>query len=177
MIYLENYIPKVEGDAVFTYDLDGETQTVKLDRHHPTYLEFTKAQFENANFKVQSGAVFTISRYIGRVDRNEKSPSVKVTKSYEGTFSAGETITVHIHASPDCAVYDVIPSCGRRTGSKGGQLVRLFTDTSGYAHYTFTVSTVGNYVTEPAVVYNYNNDTWGMSARSEITVGDGNDAA
>ncbi len=177
VIYLENYIPKVEGDAVFTYDLDGETQTVKLDRHHPTYLEFTKAQFENANFKVQSGAVFTISRYIGRVDRNERSPSVKVTKSYEGTFSAGETITVHIHASPDCAVYDVIPSCGRRTGSNGGQLVRLFTDTSGYAHYTFTVSTVGNYVTEPAVVYNYNNDTWGMSARSEITVGDGNDAA
>lgn len=178
VIYLENYIPKIEGDAVFTYTLDGETQTVKLDRHHPTSLEFTKDQFENADFKVQSGAVYTISRYIGRVDRNENSPSVKVTKSYEGAFSVGETITVHIHTSPYCSVYDVIPSCGKRTGTNvGGQLVRLYTDIQGNAQYTFTVSTAGNYVVEPTVAYNYADGTWGMSARDEITVGDGNDAA
>ena len=177
VIYLENYIPKIEGDAVFTYELDGKKMTIMLDRHYPTILEFSKEQFENANFNVQSGAVYTVSHYVGRVDRNEKSPSVKVTKSYEGTFGVGETITVHIHASPYCSVYDVVPSCGRLVGSNGGQLVRLYTDDKGNAQYTFNVSTAGNYVTEPAVVYNYDNDSWGMSARGEITVGNANEAA
>ena len=179
VIYLENYIPDVEGDAVFTYELDGQKMTAVIDRHHPTILEFSREQFENANFKVQSGAVYTISHYVGRVDRNETSPSIKVTKSYEGTFAVGETITVHIHASPDCSVYDVVPSCGRLTGSNKGQLVRLYTDENGNAQYTFTVSTAGNYVTEPTVVYRYSSsdNEWGMSARGEITVGESNEAA
>ena len=177
VIYLENYIPKVDGDAVFTYELDGKKMTQMLDRHHPTILEFSREQFENANFNVQSGAVSTVSYYTGRVDRNEKSPSIKVTKSYEGTFGVGETITVHIHSSPHCAVYDVVPSCGRLVGSSRGQLVRLYTDTNGNAQYTFNVSTAGNYVAEPAVVYNYPDNEWGMSARNEITVGEPNEAA
>ena len=177
VIYLENYIPKTESDAVFTYELDGNKMTEKLDRHHPTILEFSREQFENANFNVLSGDVYTVSHYVGRVDRSEKSPSVKVTKSYEGTFGVGETITVHIHSSPYCAVYDVVPSCGRLVGSNKGQLVRLYTDKNGNAQYTFNVSTAGNYVTEPAVVYSSSDDSWGMSARGEITVSDTNETA
>ena len=50
MVYLNHYSADAETDAVFTYNLDGKTETVTLDRHWGTRLKFGREQFENADF-------------------------------------------------------------------------------------------------------------------------------
>ena len=171
MIYLEHYVPKTKGNAEFTYK-DGDTvKTVKLERHRPTYLRFTKEQFETADFTVTNGDVITVARYIGRADQNDTAPTKSVTKTYSGKFAPGETITVTLHTDEYCVVYDVIPSCGSISGGRDyGRLVKLYTNKNGEASYTFTVNVAGEYVTESPVVRNYRTDEWGIGERGTVTV-------
>ena len=176
-IYAANYVPPSGSETVFTYSLNGSEQTVKLERHRPTFLEFTEEQFRNANFKLQSGEVYVIARYTGRVTENQTRPTLKITKTVSGTVAPGEEVTVTIQTEPSSIVYDVVPSCGRLSGSQSGPLVTLYTGESGKAVYKFTVQTAGDYVSESAVVYNYRNGEWGMSDRTSIVVGSADESA
>ncbi len=176
VIYLENYVPAVKGNAAFSYYLDGKTENVSVERHRPYTIEMTREQFENAKFTVTSGSVYTLVRYIGRITENDSSPTITVTKSLSGEMTPGKTVTVSIKALPNSIVYDVVPSCGRFSRStKGwctheGQLVKIFTDANGSASYTFTVNAAGEFVVESAVTYIYDTEEWGNSGRSSITV-------
>ncbi len=171
VVYLEHYVPKTSGNAAFTYKDGGNTNTVKLDRHHPTYISFTKEQFLSADFTVTNGDVVCVARYIGRPDQNDKTPTLKVTKKYSGTFAPGETITVTLHSEANSVIYDVIPSCGRRESRRDyGRLVKLYTDKNGNASYTFTVNVGGEYVTESPVVRNYRTGEWGIGERGTVSV-------
>ncbi len=171
VVYLEHYVPRTKGNASFTYNDNGEQKTVSLDRHHPTYLHFTKEQFTNAGFAAANGDIIAITRYIGRIDQNDTAPTMTVTKKYSGTFAPGETITVELHSDKNCIIYDVIPSCGRYNGYRDpGRLIKLYTDRDGNASYSFTINISGTYVTEPAVVRSYSTGAWGMTDRGTITV-------
>ena len=177
VVYLKNYVPKVEGDAVFTYNLNGKTETVKLDRHRCTRLQFGEEQLRNADFKVQSGSVMTIARYIGRVSEQGSPAKINVTKTIKGDLSVGSEVTVKIQSQKWCSVDDVIPSCGRYTGTswnRSGQRISLFTNEYGNAEYKFRIVSEGEYIVESAVVQN--GDSWGESGRDKITVGKNNES-
>ncbi len=172
IVYIKNYVPKVQGDAQFTYNLNGETQTVTLDRHKGYCLSFGEEQWKNADFTVTSGAIYSVVRYEGRKTELPDAPTMSVTKSISGDLTPGGLVTVTIKAEPHCTVYDVIPSCGRYSGtswSRSGQKIVLYTGISGIATYKFRIVTEGEYVLESAVVQdNYGN--WGESGRRTITV-------
>lgn len=172
VMYLKNYVPEVEGDAVFTYNLNGKTETVKLERYYGKRIRFGEEQLKNADFKVQSGSVLAMARYIGRVSEQGSSAKLNVTKTITGDFSVGSEVTVRIQSQKWCSVDDVIPSCGRYTGGswgRSGQRISLYTDRNGVATYKFRIVSEGEYVVESAVVQSV--DSWGESGRSTITVG------
>lgn len=182
MVYLKNYSPEIEGEAVFTYQLNGETQTVTLDRHFGTRLVFGKEQLENADFKVISGGVYAVARYDGRIAENNTKPTLTVTKTLKsdtGKFELGSLVTVTINVSGGkyCAVNDVIPSCGRYDSSSGyyadrsGQRITVYTNEYGVAKYSFRIAASGEYVLESAAT-NSCNGNWGESGRSTIVVED-----
>ena len=175
-LYVKNFVPKSKSEASFSYTLNGKTETVTLNRHYPTLLQLTEEQFANANFAVQSGEIYVLADYVGRVNENDTAPTIKVTKRLSGSMAVGETVTVTIQTEPYCAVYDVVPSCGRLSGSQHGQLVRLFTDKFGKATYKFTVNIEGSYVVESPAAYDYINGRWGIGERSSIEIGSGNEA-
>lgn len=171
-LYLKNYVPDVEGDAVFTYNLNGKTETVKLDRYHGKRLKFGEEQFKNADFKLTSGSVLVMSSYIGRVSEQKDPAKISITKTLTGDFTVGGEVTVKIRTDKWCRVDDVIPSCGRYTGSawgRSGQRIFLFTDIMGNAEYKFRIVSEGEFVVESAVVQSRN--SWGESKRDTITVG------
>ncbi len=172
VVYLKNYVPETEGDAVFTYELNGKSETVTLDRYHGRRVQFGEEQFGNADFKVQSGSVLAIARYIGRVSEQGSPADMKVTKTMTGDFTLGGEVTVKIQAKKWCCVDDVIPSCGRYSGEGrvSGQRISLFTDENGVATYKFRIVSEGEYVVESAVVQD-GGGSWGESARDKITVG------
>ncbi len=176
VVYLRNYVPSVQGDAVVSYMLNGAKQTVKLNRHFPTTIVMTEKQFRNAGFEVTSGSVYTLVRYIGKISENSKTPTLSVTKQITGSSTAGSEMTVTIHAAPYSLVYDVIPCCGRFAKSVNGwcsnegQLVRIYTDKDGNASYMFSANVSGNYVVESAVTYDYTKGEWGKCERSNITI-------
>ncbi len=181
--YLENYVPEVKGDAVFTYTRDGALREVKLDRHRPTVISFTEKQLAEADFRTASGAVLALAGYVGRVDENAEAPTVKVTKKTSGAYEVGEKVTVTITGAPNSIVYDVIPACGRlyklpgHYYSENGQQITLYTNQNGEAYYQFYVNVAGEFVLESAVVYDNNNDEWGLSERGTITVKNGKNEA
>ena len=175
-LYVKNFVPKSKSEASFSYTLNGKTETVTLNRHYPTLLQLTEEQFANANFAVQSGEIYVLADYVGRVNENDTAPTIKVTKRLSGSMAVGETVTVTIQTEPYCAVYDVVPSCGRLSGSQHGQLVRLFTDKFGKATYKFTVNIEGSYVVECPVAYGLINGRWGIGEKSSIEIGNGNEA-
>ncbi len=174
MIYLQNYVPKVEGDAVFTYDINGKTETVELDRHWGYTMRFGEEQFKNANFTVTYGAVYAVTNYIGRMEEQSKPATLSVSKTLSGDFIQGGLIKVTISAAPLSVVDDVIPSCGRYVDKsdncyfRSGQRVSLFTNLSGTATYYFRITTEGEYVVEGALVQDGEN--WGISKRDTVTV-------
>lgn len=173
VVYLKNYVPEVEGDAVFTYNLNGKTETVKLDRRYCTRLRFGEEQLKNADFKVQSGSVLAMARYIGRVSEQGSPANMSVTKTITGDFSVGSEVTVKIQSQKWCSVDDVIPSCGRYTGGswgRSGQRISLYTDRNGVATYKFRIVSEGEYIVESAVVQG-SGDSWGESGRDKMTVG------
>lgn len=172
VVYLKNYVPKVEGDAVFTYNLNGKTETVKLERYYGKRLRFGEEQFKNADFKVQSGSVLAMARYIGRVSEQGTPANMSVAKTLTGDFTPGGEVTVTIRSQKWCSIDDVIPSCGRYSGTswgRSGQRISLFTDESGIAKYTFRVVSEGEYVIEGAVVQG-EKGSWGESERDKMTV-------
>lgn len=171
VVYLKNYVPEVEGNASFTYDLNGKTETVQLERYYGKRLQFGEEQFKNADFKVRSGSVTAMAGYIGRVSEQGGPAKISITKSMTGDFSVGGEVTVTINSQKWCSVDDVIPSCGRYMGTDGssGQLVTLFTNENGRATYKFRIVSEGEYVVESAVVRN--GDSWGESGRDKMTVG------
>ncbi len=185
MVYLNNYTTKSDGDAVFTYTRNGKPETVTLDRHFGTHITFTEKQFEEADFKVQSGEILAYATYKGHPSQNITSPTVTVKKTVSGDFTPGGLVTVTIKVSGGAdkhyTINDVIPSCARFDGSDNyanvnGQLVTVYTDNYGTAKYSFRISTAGEYVLESAVASDYENN-WGMSERTVIKVSnDGTDA-
>lgn len=188
VIYLRNYVPDIEGEAVFTYNLDGKTETVTLDRHRGYTLRFGEEQFRNADFKVISGAVYTVASYEARISEMSNEPTINVTKTLSGDFTPGGKVTVRITASTHdgrtptyFTIEDVIPSCGRyledwqdNCYNRSGQRVSLWTDKFGRASYSFRIATSGDYVVEGAAALQ--DGEWGISDRSTITVKGDNDA-
>lgn len=174
MVYLKNYTPKVEGDAVFTYTLNGKTETVTLDRYRGHCIRFGEEQFKNADFKVISGSVYALTRYVGRVSEQNSPSSRSITKSMSGDFTVGGEIKVSIHTDPYASVDDVIPSCGRYIDKpdscfhRSGQRVSLYTDEYGNASYRYRITTEGEYIVESAVVQS--GGLWGETPRKQITV-------
>ena len=175
-LYVRNFVPRSKGEASFSYTLNGKTQTVTLDRHYPTWIQLTEDQFAKADFTVHSGEIYVLADYTGRVDENDMAPSITVTKRFTGNMAVGEEVTVTIQTEPYAAVYDVVPSCGRLSGSQSGQLVRFFADKSGRVTYKFTVNIEGSYVVESPVVYDYMNGRWGIGEKTTIKIGSGNEA-
>lgn len=172
VVYLKNYVPEVEGDAVFTYNLNGKTETVKLERYYGKRIRFGEEQLKNADFKVQSGSVLAMAGYIGRVSEQGSPANMKVTKTITGDLSVGSEVTVRIQSQQWSSVDDVIPSCGRYTGTswgRSGQRISLYTNEAGIAEYKFRIVSEGEYVVESAVVQR--GDDWGESERKTITVG------
>lgn len=181
VVYVENYVPKTDGDAVFTYNLNGELKTVKLDRHHPTIMSFGERQLKNASFKVTSGEVYTKVNFIGNPGDNDTEPAVTVTKTVSGGTKPGDIVYVTIKVSGADKYYrvdDVIPSCGRYTEDSNtdyyvsdvnGQKVTLYINPYTYqvARYAFRITTEGDYVLEGAVAQSEN--SWGMSERTGFT--------
>ncbi len=179
--YLENYVPKTDGDAVFTFNLNGELKTVKLDKHHPTIMSFGEKQLKNAAFKVTSGEVFTEVSYIGKPDAQDTEPTVIVRKTVTGGQKPGDRAYVNITVDSSVDGYfridDVIPSCGRYSPSEydsqcdvNGQKVTLYINPryENNVRYNFRVATEGDYVLESAVAQGENG--WGMSERTTIAV-------
>ena len=172
VVYLKNYVPEVEGDAVFTYNLNGKTEIVKLERYYGKRIRFGEEQLKNADFKVQSGSVLAMASYIGRVSEQGSSSNMSVTKTIRGDFSVGSEVTVRIRSQKWSSVDDVIPSCGRYTGGswgRSGQRISLYTNESGIAEYKFRIVSEGEYVVESAVVQS--GSSWGESERDKIIVG------
>ncbi|MDE6031912.1 MAG: hypothetical protein K2G32_09860, partial [Oscillospiraceae bacterium] len=171
VVYLKNYVPEIEGDAVFTYELNGRTETVTLDRYRGRRVQFGEEQLGNADFKVQSGSVLAVARYIGRISEQGSPADMKVTKTMSGDFTPGGEVTVKIQANKWCCVDDVIPSCGRYSGEGrvSGQRISLYTDKYGVATYKFRIVSEGEYAVESAVVQS-SDGSWGESARDKITV-------
>nr|MCR4780077.1 hypothetical protein [Ruminiclostridium sp.] len=90
VVYLSHYVPKAKGAAAFTYVKNGSTETVKLNRHRPTVISFTEEQLANAAFSVQSGAVYALAGYVGRITENTEPPTLKVSKEIIGVPEPGQ---------------------------------------------------------------------------------------
>ncbi len=172
--YIRNFVPRSGGEAVFSYKLNGETKTVTLDRHSRYRLSFGEKQWENADFKLISGEIYTNISYVGRKTELQDERTIKVTKTLSGDFYPGGLVKVTIKTQPFCTVDDVIPSCGRYVekdsfASRSGQKVSLYTDKFGSAYYYFRIVTEGEYVVESAVAQHHTG-TWGESGYQTITV-------
>ncbi len=181
MVYLTYFVPDTDTDAIFTYSLDGKTNTVELDRYRGYYLSFGKEQLEKADFRVVSGSVLVQPEYDGQISELDGEETINVTKAYRGKFLPGEKITVTIKANAYSTIYDVIPSCGRYLESRGdtcysrnGQRIKLYTDISGTATYSFRINTSGEFIVESAVATDYSYKTMeyccGASEPTKITV-------
>ncbi|MGN0657163.1 MAG: Ig-like domain-containing protein [Ruminiclostridium sp.] len=183
VVYIRNYVPKISGSAVFSYNLNGERKTVKLDRYGLYSLSFDKEQFLSADFRVDSGSVSVYAGYVGRISEISEKPTMKVSKTYTvmagSELKPGGQITVRITAEPYSVIEDIIPSCARFYKAPNsffectGQHIRLYTDKSGTARYVINLTTSGDYVTEGAYAYIYDNEgnfVWGMSESGTITV-------
>ncbi len=180
MVYLTHFVPDTATDAVFSYNIDGRTETVKLERYYGHYVSMGKEQLEKADFKVISGAVLVQTEYDGQITELDGEASINVTKNYSGRFLPGEKINVTIKAKPFSAVYDTIPSCGRYLEgfdtclNRSGQRLRLYTDKYGKATYSFRINTSGKFVVESAVAtdYSYGSEKylWGASQPTTIVV-------
>lgn len=173
IIYIKNFVPKSGGEAVFSYNLNGETQTVTLDYHRRYHLSFGEEQWKNADFKLISGEIHTNVSYVGRKTELEGG-NLNITKTLSGDFYPGGLVKVTIKTQPYCSIDDVIPSCGRYVengsfGSRSGQKVSLYTDKFGSTYYYFRIVTEGEYVVESAVSQSYTG-LWGESGRQTITV-------
>ncbi len=174
IIYIKNFVPRSGGEAVFSYKLNGETQTITLDRHRVYRMQFGEEQWKNADFKVVSGEIYTSVDYVGRPDEIKDPKTLKVTKTISGDFYPGGLVRVTINAPAFCVIDDVVPSCGRYVdlnsqGSRSGQKVRLWTGDSTSVSYYFRIVTEGEYVVESAVAQ-YWGGAWGESGRKTITV-------
>ncbi len=174
IIYIKNFVPRSGGEAVFSFTLNGETQTITLDRHRRFYMQFGEEQWNNADFMVVSGEIYTSVDYVGRPDEIQGDESLKVTKTVSGDFSPGGLVKVTITARSFCTIDDVIPSCGRYVelnsdGIRSGQKVTLRTGLGSTVTYYFRIVTEGEYVVESAVAQRYDG-TWGTSGRKTITV-------
>ena len=183
VVYIRNYVPKISGDAVFSYTLNGERKTVKLDRYGLYSLSFDKEQFLSADFRVDSGSVSVYAGYTGRISELSEKPTMKVSKTYTvmagSELKPGGQITVRITAEPYSVIEDIIPSCARFYEAPNvyfgctGQHIRLYADKSGTVSYVINLTTSGDYVTEGAYAYNYNDEgdfVWGMSESGTVTV-------
>lgn len=171
IIYIRNFVPRSGGEAVFSFNLNGETQTITLDRHRRYYMQFGEEQWKNADFKVVSGEIYTSVDYEGRTDEIKGSETLNVTKTVSGDFYPGGLVKVTITARSFCTIDDVIPSCGRYVGqgNHSGQKVRLYTGFGNSVTYYFRIVTEGEYVVESAVAQRYDG-TWGTSSRKTIMV-------
>lgn len=174
IIYIKNFVPRSGGEATFSFNLNGETQTITLDRHRAYYMQFGEEQWKNADFKVVSGEIYTTTGFVGRPDEIRSEEKLNVTKTVSGDFYPGGLVKVTITARSFCTIDDVIPSCGRYVdlnsqGSRSGQKVTLHTGLGNSVTYYFRIVTEGEYVVESAVAQRYD-DTWGMSGRQTITV-------
>lgn len=174
VVYLRNYVPETEGEAVFTYNLNGRTETVELERYYGKRLRFGEEQLKNADFKVQSGSVLVMVSYIGRVAEQGGAANISVKKTLSGDFSVGGEVTVKIQSQKWCSVDDVIPSCGRYANGRSDQRISLFTGENGRAEYKFRVVSEGEYVVESAVVQS--GSDWGESGRSTVVIGEKNES-
>lgn len=180
VVYIRNYVPKVSGDAQFSYSINGERKVVKLNRYGFCRLYFDKEQFYNADFRIESGSVCLYAGYMGRISEQPQSPTKTVSKTYSQTkgLKPGDTVTVTIKASPYSVIEDIIPSCARLSDEKGayhnsvGQHIKLYTGKNGTATYEIRINTSGNFVTEGAYAYNYSDGVfnWGISGSGDITV-------
>jgi hypothetical protein len=185
MTYLQYYNPKTEGNAVFTYRLNGRTETVELNHFRGITLRFGERQFANADFKVISGDVAGKVFYTGRVTEKPEQPTLNVTKTYTvvegGSLTQGAlvrvTITVRGSTERWYTINDVIPSGARFTQDRSGswlfrteQRVTLYTGSrNNTATYYIRFANAGEYVTESAVVRD-SHGNWGISERGVIVV-------
>ncbi len=174
IVYIRNFVPKSGGTAVFSYKLNGKTETVTLDRHKRYRLSFGEEQWKNADFKLVSGEIYTNLSYMGRKTELDGTGTLQVTKTLSGDFYPGGLVKVSIKTAPYCSVDDVIPSCARYVNkgshaSRSGQKISLYTDKFGNASYYIRIVTEGEYVVESAVAQHYSG-SWGESKRQTITV-------
>ena len=106
---------------------------------------------------------------------------MSVTKTYSKTsgLKPGDVVTVTIKTEPYSVIEDIIPSCARLFGEANtyydsvGQHIRLYTGIGGTAKYQICIATSGDFVTESAYGYNYDDDGdfyWGISESGTITV-------
>ncbi len=185
MIYLKNYSPEHEGNAVVEYSLNGKTQTVALERFGSCTLNFGEEQFKNADFRVVSGSVLCTACYEGRITEQEKASELEVKKtltSVSGGWAPGALIKVTVtfpYVNGYGVLDDVVPSCARFAGSsenygyvsRSGQRITGSVYKGGKIVYYIRLSTPGEYVLESAVVTD-NYGRWGKSERSAVTVDD-----
>ncbi len=194
VIYVQNYVPKTNAVASFSFMLNGVKQDVTLDRHRGYYISFGEEQWKNADIKVTSGSIYGIVSYTGRINEHDSAPTVAITKTYTtgsggiqknnlSEACVGDTVKVSFVTSPHAVIYDVIPSCGRFIETdkgwvvRSGQRVRLYADAYGNASYRFRVCTEGEFVVESAVADDsYMTGPWGESGRAVIKVGEGSEA-
>ena len=194
MSYLRRYTPKVEGNATFSYRLNGKTETVNINRFSGVTLNFGREQLAEANFKVISGDVGCKAYYIGTLDEleTESKPSLNITKTYSsetGGWEAGSLIKVTLSVSGGDSVYymidDIVPSGARYAGygydsqnsyySRGFYVERSEQRISAVIYkaysavYYIRLVTAGEYVDESAVVRDISGN-WGKSERGTFTV-------
>jgi len=190
MVFLKYYRPKVEGDAVFTYDLDGKTFEVALKRFRGTRLSFGKQQLLNADFKVISGGVGVKLNYTGAITEEDAAPTLTVTKSYRsvsGGYAPGDLIEVTLAVSNykqyNSYIFDdVIPSGARYVGEAPGSFgwversgqritgrVRVNNSNSAKIKYRIRLTAQGEFVSE-SVVARDNEGGFGVSERDVFTI-------
>lgn len=177
MVYLNHFVPKVSGDAEFSYSRGGKTETVRLDHHHGTCIYFTEEQFKNADFTVKSGDIYAIACYTGSPEEYNKKQQLKVTKEISGELKKGSLVTVTITVSGGGGCYtinDVIPSCARYVGNYNysTNVIRLYAShVTGKASvsYNMRIVTDGNYIIEGAAAFEHGG-VWGQCERKTIEV-------
>lgn len=190
MIYLRRYTPKKPGEAVFTYNLNGKTETVKLKRFSGLTMRFGKEQLESADFKTVSGDVSCTAYYIGSLGEQQKQPVLTVNKeivTIENNINIGGLmkVTLSIPANSTKGYYcfeDVIPSGARYSGTpdgfyaeRSGQRVGmgLYFDPSfsskNFVVYYIRLATAGEYVAESAVVRD-SEGNWGKTERGTLLI-------
>jgi hypothetical protein len=187
MTYLRYYNPRIAGNAVFSYNLNGRTETVTLNRFRGTTLRFGESQLANADFKVVSGDIGCKVFYIGRISDQETEPTLNVSKEYtlvDGSeWGAGALVRVTItvrgaERNRFYSIEDVIPSGARFTQDSRSNWVQrseqrvnlfLFSYNNNSVSYYIRFANAGEFVTESAVVRD-SNGNWGASERSRIII-------